>query len=720
MFVQVKPEKMTCQKYPFRTARWVLPALLIGAGVFQTTAQTVVSGRVITQNKEGVPFASVFIADTYLGTVCDDSGYFSLDIPHQQKIRLGASSIGLETAIAEIDGSASRFVTLTLKESYATLPPVTITAGQFAAGDQGRAELLKPRDMGTTAGAPGDIQATIEALPGTQRVGYTEGLFVRGGSDRESQYIMDGLIYPHPYYSHVPTLKQHGRLDPFLFSGTVFSSGGYSAQYGQALSSVLILNSKGLADSTVTGGGLHSYGGNIFHTHRFKNTSLHANVAYNNLQLYHHLSDTRTRWTLSPINRELKIVFRTRTSPRNLFKVYATVSDTRMGIRMGAGESATSQRFDITNGNALIHAGYSHHLKNEKTTLTAGVSASGNADRIRFSGTRMHESGELGQARVTLRHHFQKETRFIVGGEYLVSRLSGNDGMASSVVTDHLGCLFAEAEGTLRNVLALRMGMRTEYSSYSEKANWAPRTSLAWKFSRNSQVSFSYGWFYQQPGKTDMLYNPSGLDPERARHVIVNYQYGKNDRTLRVELFHKQYSGLVTTYLPQQNYKGQSGYARGAELFFRDRASIGNLDWWISYSLTDSRRKTLLPGAAITPEYVSAHSLALVAKYWIPFAGVLFSTSCVYATPRTYSYAVTEGEVRQLDIPAFMTLDISFIRPLRLAGMPAMLFCSWQNITGYDRLLGYIALPHSADPLQVYRSEKRSFFIGLFIHMYND
>lgn len=711
---------MTCRKFPFSIAAITAWTLLLHALLIQATAQTTISGRVITQNHEGVPFASVFVAGTYLGTVCDDSGYFRLDIPPQQKIRLGASSIGLETAMKEVDASASLFVTITLKESYATLQPVTITAGQFAAGDQGRAELLKPRDMGTTAGAPGDIQATIEALPGTQRVGYTEGLFVRGGSDRESQYIMDGLIYPHPYYSHVPTLKQHGRLDPFLFSGTVFSSGGYSAQYGQALSSVLILNSKGLADSTLTGGGLHSYGGNIFHTHRFENTSLHVNAAYNNMQLHHHLSDTRTRWTLSPINRELRIVFRTRTSPHNLFKAYATVSDTRMGILMGSGEPLTTQRFDIDNVNALVNTGYTHHLKNEKTTLMAGVSASGNADRIRFSGTRMHESGGLGQARVTLRHHFQKESRLIAGGEYLVWRMSGSDGMASSVVTDRLGCLFAEAESTLRNVLALRVGMRAEYSSYSEKANWAPRTSLAWKFSPNSQVSFSYGVFYQQPGKTDMLYHPSGLDPERARHVIVNYQYGKNERTLRVELFHKQYSGLVTTYFPQENYRGQSGYARGAELFFRDRASIGNLDWWISYSLTDSRRKTLVPGAAITPEYVSAHSLALVAKYWIPFAGVLFSTSCVYATPRKYSYSDTENEVRQLDIPAFMTLDISFSRPLRLARMPAMLFCSWQNITGYDKLLGYIALPHTVNPLQVYRSEKRTFFIGLFIHMYND
>ncbi len=66
-----------------------------------------------------------------------------------------------------------------------------------------------------------------------------------------------------------PGLNKWRREDPFLFSGTIFSAGGYSAEYGQALSSVLILNSKGIADSTLTGGGIHMYGGTAFHTHRW-------------------------------------------------------------------------------------------------------------------------------------------------------------------------------------------------------------------------------------------------------------------------------------------------------------------------------------------------------------------------------------------------------------------------------------------------------------------
>jgi len=45
------------------------------------------------------------------------------------------------------------------------------------------------------------------------------------------------MVVQNPFYSSVPDIPSRGRFLAFLFKGTVFSSGGYSAQYGQALSS---------------------------------------------------------------------------------------------------------------------------------------------------------------------------------------------------------------------------------------------------------------------------------------------------------------------------------------------------------------------------------------------------------------------------------------------------------------------------------------------------
>ena len=42
----------------------------------------------------------------------------------------------------------------------------------------------------------------------------------------------------------MPDVPGRGRFSPFMFGGTVFSTGGYSAEYGQALSGVINIITK--------------------------------------------------------------------------------------------------------------------------------------------------------------------------------------------------------------------------------------------------------------------------------------------------------------------------------------------------------------------------------------------------------------------------------------------------------------------------------------------
>jgi vitamin B12 transporter len=131
-----------------------------------------------------------------------------------------------------------------LREEISELKAVTVTAGSFEAGDKKRAAtVLSSLDVVTTGGANADISAVVKTLPGAQQVGEQEGLFVRGGAGYETKQFIDGTLVNNPYFSSVPDLAQRGRFSPFLFKGTVFSTGGYSALYGQALSSALILES---------------------------------------------------------------------------------------------------------------------------------------------------------------------------------------------------------------------------------------------------------------------------------------------------------------------------------------------------------------------------------------------------------------------------------------------------------------------------------------------
>jgi hypothetical protein len=59
--------------------------------------------------------------------------------------------------------------------------------------------------------------------------------FVRGGEANETQTFVDGIRVAQPYNATIGNVPTRGRFS-FLFSGIAFSTGGYSAEYGEALS----------------------------------------------------------------------------------------------------------------------------------------------------------------------------------------------------------------------------------------------------------------------------------------------------------------------------------------------------------------------------------------------------------------------------------------------------------------------------------------------------
>jgi hypothetical protein len=61
-------------------------------------------------------------------------------------------------------------------------------------------------DVYTTAGANGQISSALGYLPGVQKVGESEGLFVRGGTGAETKIFMDGNLVNNYFTNLVPEL----------------------------------------------------------------------------------------------------------------------------------------------------------------------------------------------------------------------------------------------------------------------------------------------------------------------------------------------------------------------------------------------------------------------------------------------------------------------------------------------------------------------------------
>ena len=246
----------------------------------QAFAQTQIKGQVRDGQGQTIPGANVYLKDTFDGAVSLEDGTFSFETYEEGNQILVVSFIGFKTLEKQIqlEGKVITFE-LQLEEEINKIDGITITAGSYEASEVSKNTVLKPLDIVTTASAAGDIMGAINTLPGTATVGESGRLFVRGGEGYETKVFIDGLEVRNAFGATAPNVPTRGRFSPFLFKGTSFSTGGYSAEYGQALSSALILNSNDMPLESQADISLMTVGGDVAYTKKWEKTNSPTNLS---------------------------------------------------------------------------------------------------------------------------------------------------------------------------------------------------------------------------------------------------------------------------------------------------------------------------------------------------------------------------------------------------------------------------------------------------------
>ena len=226
----------------------LLTALLGGAclaAAVHAQDPAVVQGEVVDAEGEPVPFANVQIAGTTDGAATGRDGRFRFATRHLEKHQLVATFIGYEPARRSLHLSAgdTTVVRLVLRPILIELGETAVTASTWSTGEK-EDITLSPLDVVTTPGAAADIFRAVKTFPGVAMVDDGAGLFVRGGDVSETLILLDQATIVHPYRHESPTGGVFGTIPPFMTKGTVFSSGGFPARYGNALSAVLAMESQ--------------------------------------------------------------------------------------------------------------------------------------------------------------------------------------------------------------------------------------------------------------------------------------------------------------------------------------------------------------------------------------------------------------------------------------------------------------------------------------------
>ncbi len=689
---------------------FILTIILL-ISICKSQAQTLITGKVSDAKAKPVVGASISIKDSYDGTSTDSLGRFSFKSSEsgEKWVLFSAVGFGMDSVKIVLTSTALN-LSLVLKEKLNALDAVSITVGSFEASDSKKGVVLSSLDVATTAGAVADIYAALQTLPGTQPATGENGLFVRGGAASETNTYFDGLLVKNPFNTQLPDIASRGRFSPFMFKGTTFSAGGYSAVYGQALSSALILESKDLPEKTTTDISLMTVGAGLDQTIRFKNSALSFGGSYFNLKPAFSVFKQDVSWNNEPTSTSGTVNYKWKVSKTGMFKSYTEYSKADVSLNPDDINTQAKSFFSNSNKNFYSNLSYQDYIGNN-WKINAGFSASNNTDNGAQAINKYGRADRLTQAKTTVTKYIGQLSTIKFGSDFLSSQRNESWNGLRRAYSDKLTSAYAESDIFLSNNLVARVGLRAEHSTYLNQNNVAPRVSLAYKTGNSSQVSFAYGEFFQNP-EDQYLVQTNRLDFQKATHYMANFQKMKDGQTFRVEAYYKKYDDLVKS-IPNLNNNG-FGYAQGIDLFWRDKKTFRGVDYWISYSYLDTKRDFNNYPTSVTPEFGAKHSLNVVYKQFFSKLNSYVGATYSIASGRPF-YNPTAKEFMGDRTKPFQNLSVNVSYLTNFFGKYTVIYASVSNLPGFENVFGYRYSNDGQFKQAIEPPALRNIFLGMFI-----
>jgi opacity protein-like surface antigen len=583
-----------------------------------------------------------------------------------------------------------------LREKAASLDEVVVTASTYSIGKSSQIKTLDALDVVMSGNSCGDLVAALQVLPGTAVVGENGKLYVRGGESEECQTFVNGMHVLVPYSTNVEGQSQRGRFSPFLFKGMSFSLGGYGGEYGQALSSVLPMETTDVASSDKLGVSASLLDWNVGGTKAFRQSSLSFNAALTDLGLYTKLFPDRCDWTLPYRKLAGEAQYKWELSANSVLKTYAGYDWTSVGMRTEGRNLSMNEHNVYANATLRTRIG-------QGCTLFAGVAESAvisDIDDALAAGDRYHNTRNEVHLKAELQQRFSPQFKFSAGVEDYLRGSGKQYNETGYTLSYHL--LAAHVDAQLRIVprLFLNVSARGERLSYNREWLLMPRATLSFVPNTRFQASVMAGRYSQTPEDDYIARGQFRLRQSTADHLILSMQYATARTLVRIEPYYKWYHRLPL--LSDGVYTAEGyGYSRGVDVYLEDSSLLKNLTLTASYSFNDSKRLYLDYASPRTPEYASRHNFRLTAKYG--FGKFIVGLAETYASGREYAAGTT---------PCYNSLDANVTW---LAHPKVIVYASLNNLLGRTNV--YRINP---DGTQVGATRDRFFYIGIFVSLKNN
>lgn len=194
--------------------------------------------------------ANIIIIGTELGAAADLDGNFIIGNLKPGTYNIQATALGFQGyIISEVNVQPGKTTSLDFLLEPAVIKgdEVVVKGGYFRPNPNlvTSSRSLGYEEIRRAPGGAEDVQRVIQALPGVANSNdQNNEIIVRGGSPSENLLILDGIEIDN--INHFPDQSTSGGpiglVNPEFLKEVTFASGGFSARYGDRLSSVLDLD----------------------------------------------------------------------------------------------------------------------------------------------------------------------------------------------------------------------------------------------------------------------------------------------------------------------------------------------------------------------------------------------------------------------------------------------------------------------------------------------
>ena len=615
-----------------------------------------VSGVLRDKAGERLTSAHIFIYPDSTTTLSNESGKFSLSLKRGTK-SLVVSHVSYETFTLQFNVRRDTTLTLTLSEKISSLREVEVRGDKnvqeevFDANQTSTHVLTKEIITALPVlGGEADVIKTLQLLPGTVRgIEGSSDLFVRGGAADQNLVLLDDV----PIYNTSHLFGFLSVFNPDILEKVEAINGGFPAQYGGRLSSILNVNtSSGIADRTHMSADIGVIATRLYINQPIvknkasiwlagRRTYIDQVVRVINEELPYYFYDLNGKLILQPTDRDnisissyfgedILDIFRDHNRDGNGFLT-----------KYESGNNSQSLRWQRTmrrgwNGSlSLIRSKYKYSVLNafEENELVARSDIEDYGVRLMFRRDSIFNNISFKTGIDWTRHQLNPN---VINSAGTIAEV-----LESSSTKGHVANEFAaytQFDWSPADRWQFGAGLRGSMAAVDGKVYMypEPRFSVRYSLSDDQALKLSYARMVQYlhrisysavSSPTDIWYPVTGrIQPQTSHQIALGWQRSFMDRRafLSVEGYYKQMDHLIgyeegTNLFLNNDFEPKliQGKGRAYGVEFLLRKDLGRFTGWISYTLSWSWRQfdEINQGNWFPSRYDRRHNGAIVMQY---------------------------------------------------------------------------------------------------------